>query len=247
MNIVFGSSSFNRICFASEDHKAVARLMKDGTIDVKVSRIRKSEKKAIGLVMDIPFVRGIAMVMRAILSNKILSILFSGLLIYEIFFRLPPLFPPKPMNIMLDAGKALCVMLAGALAVRPWLGKFHAAEHMAAEAYRNDRELTVESVMKEKRTSIRCGSIFAVIYFLLFIAASVLFPGLSRLLIVIACISISFELTGLDDHNVLLKPFTAIGLFIQKYILTAQPEERHLNVSHAALLALKEQSMRKKI
>jgi len=202
LRIVFGSSSFNKICFASEDHKAVARLMKDGTINVDVTKIGQTEKKTLDFAGKVPFVRGIAMIIKALLSNKIMAILFTGLFLYEIFLRRPSLFPSTTMNILTDSGKALFVMLAAALAVRPWMGKFHAAEHMAAEAYRNNRELTIESVMNEKQTSLNCGSIFAVIYFLLFIAASALFPQISRLLLVIACVSVSFEITRLDDDNI---------------------------------------------
>jgi|GEM_PF-4110124 len=35
--------------------------------------------------------------------------------------------------------------------------------------------------------------------------------------------------------NILTKPFVAVGLFVQKYFLTAEPEERHVRVALAAL------------
>lgn len=126
---------------------------------------------------------------------------------------------------------------------------YHGAEHKAVYTYESGEALSVKNARKHSTLHPRCGTTFLVLVILIsiivFSLADIIFGSstlsrvLSRILLIPAIASLSYEVQKLSSRNVqhpISKLFLAPGLLTQ-LITTAQPADDQLEVSIAALKA----------
>jgi uncharacterized protein YqhQ len=134
-------------------------------------------------------------------------------------------------NILILGNLLMMVVLIWAL---QGLFRYHAAEHMAINAYLSGKNLNLENIRESSRISSRCGTNLVVILYLI----QIILIGFLHLhffvyLDVLFTFAIAYEIFRLQ-----LKPFIWLGTLAQKHIVTRKPENYHLIIGGMGLESL---------
>lgn len=121
------------------------------------------------------------------------------------------------------------------------MGRYHAAEHMAAHALAKGVDLSVAVVMKQNRVHPSCGTNL-VIFIMLFLYICQFF--LPIWLSILVSLSFGYEVfraRNIDGKiGLVMRPFYALGGLCQHYLFTSCPSEREVNLAITALEKLRE-------
>lgn len=237
LNLKGGHASSKGVCFYSDRFVVEAQYSPDGNVTViksKPSAIKS--QKLYKFLRVIPFVRGTLL----IFHDRITAIPFSVLFLYLIFFK----SFLENLNIYFLIGCITPVLLYG---FKAWsskstvwskistVRKYHAAEHMVAHAWENELTLNLESVKKQNRIHPNCGTNLVVFTLTIFL---ILLPLPTTLILkLLLPFSIGFEIFIITSPIFVkvLRPLYWIGELTQKYITTANPEDKHLLVAIACM------------
>jgi uncharacterized protein YqhQ len=212
-----GMSSGRGITFSAGFNRA--RAVRDGQGNLRV-QVHQSGRSG-GKLERIPFIRGIATFMG---FRPLLLLLLASLLL-----DLSPLLAgPDVYTWENGIGWIALVLIVVLMVVRFFflrdVLKYHAAEHMALNAYESGKELTVENILASPRTHPRCGTILAIYVILVAVPCSLLIPYISVVLLLSA--SVSYELFLYAPKYQWLRWLPAAGLWLQKVVTTAPPDLR---------------------
>lgn len=232
-----GRASLNGVMFFSDSRVAEATLASNGTIEVKCNKRSNERIYLLDFFEKVPFIRGLVIIGQSLLVDRRIQIFlcaFACIIAGGILF-----FPqtnkviPIPFIIL-----AILVLLAVSLgAIRfSEVSKFHGAEHMVYNAYTAGVALTVENVKKMSRVSYNCGTNLVTIAVVIFVLLMSLFPQTAFLNILLS-ISLSYEVFRLQN-NFMSDVFMTLGSYIQKYIVTAEPDDKQIETAILALKAL---------
>ena len=167
---------------------------------------------------------------------------------------LKPWFPGKTVQILLETGFKLILLLAYLyfISMAPIIKRvfqYHGAEHKVINCYEAGLPLTVENVQKQSRLHYRCGSSFILftvivgffVYF--FVPTDPLWVRLlSRILLIPVVIGISFEVlqaTNKVRNMPVLRYLGYPGLWLQ-LLTTKEPKDDQVEVAIASFNKLHE-------
>lgn len=237
LNLKGGHAFSKGVCFYSDKFVVKAQYSPDGIVTVTDSKSGAIiSNKLYKFLLIIPLVRGIMLS----LYDRSTAIPFTVLFFYLIFFK----SFLENINIYFLLGCTTPVLF---YCFKSWsskrtlwskistVRKYHAAEHMVAHAWENELTLNLEYVKKQSRVHPNCGTNFVVITFTILL---VLLPlPITLILKLLLPFSIGFEIFIITSPIFVkvLRPLFWIGELTQKYITTANPEDKHLLVAIACM------------
>lgn len=237
---ILGGGAHNRgVTFISVTHIAQAKRDSSGDIVSRVIPLKtnKLSKK----LRTVPFLRGLGVLINVFLMYPTVFVLLIALnvLLYILLDSLPDnLFDEK--IVFLNSWYLLFIgALFFLLIKRLKLWKYHAAEHQVYNALYHNKTLDIETVKREQRTTVNCGSNL-VLFFMLFYYGFTPIVQNDWLLFLIS-FSFAFEILKVKNKYLrfLLKPFFILGNAFQYFITTSAPTEKELEVAIKAVSALK--------
>lgn len=230
MNI--GGMAFGRgITFTSGGYSV--RVTGDGKGNFRFKSNRVESGPLTGRASQIPFVRGLLAFGRI---RMMLAVLLVALLA-----DFGTLFGGEQAGAVEDiAGWAVFGILAVLIIVRLFflhdVLRYHAAEHMAINTAEAGRALTAGNIARAARTHPRCGTMLAIYVVIVAIPCVIFLPYVSVALVVIA--SVSYELFVAAPRLPALRWLSSFGLWLQKTITTAPPEQKHIEAARQGLMKL---------
>ena len=227
-----GRASYNGITFTD----AVRRVRTGETGSAELKPLPGWQRAAHKKLSRIPLLRGLTLFLHPAMGLVLAALIVNDALTLA--------------GVDLSGGAADTVLLAAAaalllvvLAVRRGKGgigavrRYHAAEHMAINAYEARLPITAENVASAERTHVRCGTNLAVIMLPLGVPVALLCPYALALLPV-ACVSYELFLALPKKHW--LKPLLTACLWVQRYITTAAPGEKEIEAAVRGMRRLAE-------
>lgn len=244
MEKIGGRAGYDFVSFTGERHQSISRF-KDGKITTEV-RFKKENKKIIVVISKIPFVRSFSMIfdlmieywrrfLVAIIILFLMEILFIGKSNTQFIFSVPII---NPLEMMFGS-----LVIAGLIIRSSPIGKYHAAEHMTANSFERERDLTLVKVKKQPRTHKDCGTNLVVSVVICFFILSVIF-GDAIWVFLISWI-IGFELWRSEPKGI-WSLVLMIGNVAQYLLFTSKPEDKHLVVAIEAIAKLEEKELASK-
>lgn len=240
MKIYGGRAGYNSVRFTGDKYQALSRL-KDRKITTE-TRLKKGDKKITIIFSKVPFVRSFSMVFELIIENwrrflfaAIVSLLIELIFIGKSNFHLLYTIPINTLEMLF-----FFLVIAGLVIKISPIGKYHAAEHMIANAYESNQNLTLERVKKQPRTHRDCGTNLAVSIFICFFILSMVFGD--GVWVFLVSWSIGYELWK-TEPKVIWSSVLMIGKVVQYILFTAKPEDKHLKVAIEAMTRLQEKEL----
>lgn len=241
--LIGGRALKNGIVFESNNYRVTTIYGKGEDIDIEIEEFENKEHWT-NKVSGIPFIRPYIFFFSAIKDNWQSALNLISLSIgFLIIFILTMVYSGNTSVIENENSSIyinLIFLLMLAVVFRfTNMAKYHGAEHMAISALENGLEMTEENIAKQSRIHRNCGTNLVVFIFL--IKYSLHFFGVHPLLVFLVSISVGFELFLLKDGRLykLLTPFYYIGFTLQKFLLTAKPNDKHLEVAEVGMNELK--------
>lgn len=232
-----GRATTRSVEFTGETHIVMTKNIK-GTLTTKVTTRNAPHDTLVRKTQGLPFIRGIMLLLEMIWEAKItMGLLVVSLILLRFSpsggsLKIPLLswFPTSIVSIMI----MLLLMASAVIKLTP-LGKYHAAEHMAANAARFNEVVTVANAREQSRVHRSCGTnLLMVIYLLMLLLQSVI-PN--YILLFVVSFVVGYELHRLPSKFRL--PIDWIGGFFQFFLFTSKPSDKHLKVAVASLVELK--------
>lgn len=239
MKIYGGRAGYNSVSFTGSKYQSLSRL-KDKEIITEV-RMKKGNSKLTAILSKIPFVRSFSL-----LFEVVIDYWKRFLLALIVLFMVEVLLIGKTNSnsyllqaIPISNLDVLCGLLgiAGLIVKITPIGKYHAAEHMVANAYVVDSNLTLEKVKKQPRIHKDCGTNLVTSIFICFSILFLVFGDAVWVLLV--SWSIGYEIWK-REPKVIWDLVLVIGKTVQYLLFTSKPREKHLNVAIEAIKRLEE-------
>ena len=241
---VGGRALKNGIVFESNNYKVTTTYGKGEDIDIEIIEY-EGKKHWTSNVVGIPFIRPYIFFFLLMKDNwkNMIKITLLSIILLTLF-----------ATVMISSGNTsviesehsgiytnLVLLLLLAVGFRfTDIAKYHGAEHMAISTLENKLDITEENIAKQSRIHRNCGTNLVVFIFL--VKYPLEFLGVHPLLSLLISISVGFELFLLRDGMLykLLTPIYYIGYTLQKYLLTAKPNDKHLEVAEVGMNELKQ-------
>lgn len=236
-----GSAGFNSVTFYG-DHYRVTATQHRNIIELQESIIEEEKLSYINDLMSrIPFIRGVWIILKEFLIlRKLVLILSLGILLY--FILNSNLIDENSLNIInntLEEHSILVQIISfifiGTMLIKLTpLGKYHAAEHMAANTFKRNKNFTVEDVIMSSRVHNSCGTNLVVFVFIFLFIFSFFIEGF---MIFLASWSFGYEVVIIENRWIkkILEPFYLIGGIMQYMLFTSKPEVKHIKVAIKAI------------
>lgn len=236
MEIRGGRAGYNSVRFTGEKYQAISRF-KEGKITTE-TRVKKRDKKILFTLSKIPLIRSFSMIVENIIENcKPFSLVFTLFLMEFLLFG-----NLNSYTITINAFEMLfCYLIIAGLIIKITpIGKYHAAEHMAASAYERDSNLTLGKVKRQPRTHKDCGTNLVISIFICFFILIMVFGD--PFWVYLAAWSVGYELWK-NEPKIIWDTVLVIGKAVQYVLFTSKPKEKHLNVAIEAIKKLEEKEL----
>ncbi|TCP28986.1 uncharacterized protein YqhQ [Scopulibacillus darangshiensis] len=249
MDVTGGRAHFHGVSFSGKNTNVKAYRNDIGEIRTEMSRKFWREIPWIDRLYAVPFLRGAMLYIDIFLTlwKPLLILLGAFFVVLEgLSFLMPDEAYGQTVNgltVFLKISKVLIFVWFFLLFKRSRMASYHGAEHKTFHAYEKNIELTVENVRKEDRVSVSCGTNFVV--FFGFTYAVLSFLPIDSWLRLILSWAVGYELFILPWHDqnhwlhYALYPFFMIGLAMQRYVVTSEPDDEEIETAIAALSALR--------
>lgn len=270
VNVVGGMSMPGSISIISENFQATASWPNDSSVPMVEVKSLNSKVQEILKKKNVPkIVRLIVFLFSQLNWMIILAVAFIAFL--EFFPALNPLrllLQISNTNIPklspLGSQLVMWALVAVQLGYMAWMmrgvRKFHAAEHMVIAALRNERNLQMSCVKRQDRIDPYCGGRFILPLILAMVVLSQPVSVFLRTLPIFSVLpTMTFDvmITFIVYEWVLqvdaaigwwnIKLFRWASYFLQKFLTTAPPDEKHLQIARAAMLKIISQEIKKQI
>jgi uncharacterized protein YqhQ len=232
-----GSALPNGVMFYSEHAVVTAKRNKQGRI-ITLAEHRKADKLW-KRIRQIPILRGFVLLLNVMFSTwktSLINLSVYGAMLYlsytDTSMGVISLIP-FIIGMILMFVALLCYMYFFTSIFR-----YHAAEHMVANAFDNEEPLTVANVRKHSRVHRYCGT--NLVIFILSSFVLILPSKLPLIIVVLLSIIIGYEVFVSDNKLVvkLFKPFYFVGSLSQHYLFTKQPSTAQIEVAIKAIQEL---------
>lgn len=237
-----GAAGLNSVMFQSNSYYVKAINQKNSQIKIVINQVPEKRKNSTDILYEIPFVRGLWLIIDNILYQWKLSI--ALVLIGTLITLLTTYFSSMELNTVSNNVNKVSIVIQSFILLFAFkitdLGKYHAAEHMVANAYDKGKELTIENVSKLSRIHNSCGTNLVV--FILSTIGLLNAFGVNILLTLPLGISIAYEIFRVKEGIVskLVKPFYWVGSIAQYVLFTSKPKEKHIEVALISFTKLQE-------
>ncbi|WP_339216995.1 DUF1385 domain-containing protein [Ornithinibacillus sp. FSL M8-0202] len=238
MEINGGRAGFNSVSFTGKKYQSVSRF-KDKKITTE-TRLKKENKKLYVFISKLPFFRSFTMILDQI-NNKILLFFITIFFLKEFLIIgksnsvLSQTIPVHPFVMI-----AIILVMASLIIKLSPVGRYHAAEHMAATAYEKNPNLTLEQVSKQPRIHNDCGTNLIITVLIIFLLLYMVFgSGIWGLLL---SWSIGYEIRRAEP-KIVWDVLLLIGNAAQYFLFTSKPKEKHLLVAIEAIKKLEEKEI----
>ncbi|MEK4324632.1 DUF1385 domain-containing protein [Paenibacillus sp. FSL R7-0312] len=251
MDTLGGRAYRNGVMFVSDHYMVTATLNSDGSIDFEDEILHESTTdegsgvlKRIGRKLaDFPFIRGVVELGKRSVDGKITTVMNGVILL----FGISSLLLPSSSTESFSSGVWDWILFLLALIITAGMifllyeiifgpaGKFHAAEHMVANAFNRGWKLNVPNVQQQSRVHPHCGTNLAVFIVLVMILIIPLKVWFIAKIIIAWSIGMEIFMVDIKLFNVLLKPFYWLGALAQKWLFTSKPQTKHIVVAIACL------------
>lgn len=226
--------------FTGEKYQVVARF-KNRKVITEI-RLKKEKNKTMKVVSRIPFIRSFSMIVELLIEYW-RRFLFATVVLFLLEFLFigtsnSYLLHTIQINILEMLGGLL--VIAGLVIKTTHISRYHAAEHMIANAYESGLNLTLEKVKKQPRTHNYCGTNLVVSIVLCFSILSLILDD--SVLVFLFSWSIGFELWK-TEPKVIWSSVLMIGKVVQYFLFTAKPQDKHLIVAIEAMTRLEEKEL----
>lgn len=237
MGIYGGRSGLNSVLFIGEKYRAIARF-KDGEI-ITETWAKKGHKGIFTVLSRIPFVRAFSLLVELAIDYWRLFLFYIIALFLLKLFLLGTSNTNFSHTIPINTIVMLFgfLMIAGLFIKITPIGKYHSAEHMTANAYDRDTNITLEKVKKQPRTHKNCGTNLVISIFICFCILFMIFGDAFWVFPV--SWSIGYEIWR-GEPKIFWDAILAIGKAAQYFLFTSKPKEKHLLVAIAAIRKLEE-------
>jgi len=239
VEIYGGRASYNSVSFTGEKYQALARF-KDG---INKTEVRLKKKNRITTILSrIPFVRSYSMILELILEHWrrfLFAIVFSFFMEF-LFIGTSNSYLLHTIQISILELLFFFLVLAGLIIKLTPIGKYHAAEHMTANAFDSSLKLTIENVRRQPRVHKDCGTNLVVSIVLCFSVLSLILED--SVFLFLLTWAIGFELWK-GEPKVIWDLILVIGKVTQYLLFTSKPQDKHLNVAIEAMKRLEEEEL----
>lgn len=241
-----GQAGLNSVVFYNKNNKVKAVRGKNGQISVEIIPRDSRKITEFGSLLDkVPIIRGMWLIVELLLINwkihafnfvllfallqsqKILTTETPGSFISNTLYAIST----PPLQFFLLLGIFLCVSLFSKLTE---VGKYHSAEHMVDNAYKDSQDISLQNVQRYSRVHLHCGSNIVMFIFICY------FPIYYLIDNIFIASFLSFVL-GYELHKIkgvwlkkALTPLYVSIYFLQWILFTSKPDSKHLEVSIAA-------------
>ncbi len=228
-----GRASYNGITFTDAD-KCV-RTGEHGSAHLRpVPRWQRTVRKKLS---RIPLLRGLTLFLHPGMGLALAALIVNDVLtLAGIFWG----WGAADAVLLAAAAAVLIVLLIARRKKGGGIGaarRYHAAEHMAINAYEAGLSVTAKNVAAAERTHARCGTNLAVVMLPLSIPVALFCPyALALVPVVCAAYEIFLEL----PKKRWLKPLLAACLWVQRHITTAEPGEKEIEAAVRGMRRLAE-------
>ncbi|WP_047980754.1 DUF1385 domain-containing protein [Ornithinibacillus contaminans] len=151
MKIYGGRAGFNSVSFTGERYQSLSELKKNN-ITTYINH-NKKEGKITVFLSSIPFLRSFSLFIKLIIERWkqfLLTFIFLFLLEFPLKVKLDSNFLFITSTNTLVSMSSFLFLVSLIIKITP-VGRFHGAEHMVANAYVKDSNLTLEKVKKQSR------------------------------------------------------------------------------------------------
>lgn len=224
MGVIGGRAHINGITFATNTHIVRGKLSQgDFTFNVR----RLPGIWLFNLMDKIPLLRGI---------SKLAKLNLKIFLVIVLFLALPWdwILPSNEIVISESIWPMLtvCGFIIFLVLNQKRLWQFHGAEHKVFNIYLSGGDLSLCAVRDASRVSERCGTNLAVILLpIIFLLSSITLPFYLYPVI----LAIGYEIFNWSSRSNHLKAAFLIAGFIQKHIVTAEPNEEQMRLAIATI------------
>lgn len=233
INIIAGRAHINGVSFQTKRYYAITTLKK-GEIR---SSVRERGNRVSHFYEKIPFLRGAILPIEMIFSNiegiilLMINIVTYGLVEYRISHV-------STGNLLLVL--AIFLTLVGVFIKLTGIGKYHAAEHMAYDAYQKNEDLTIENVAKHSRISASCGTNLVMFVLLFVVVGNLIIPNIWITLFL--SFAVGYEVYRIERGFIrkIVSPLYMLGGAVQWLLFTSQPSQKELEVAIRAIKELEE-------
>jgi uncharacterized protein YqhQ len=251
MDTLGGRAYRDGVMFVSDHYMVTATLDADGNIDFEDEILHESTTdKSSGVykrmgrrLADVPFIRGVVELVQKSVDGKFIAAMNGIILLFGISSLLMPSISVESSS----SGVWTWVLLLVALMITASMvfllyeiifgatGKFHAAEHMVANAFDRGWKLNVTNVQQQSRVHPQCGTNLAVFIVLVMILISPIHIWMIAKIIIAWSIGMEIFMVDHKFFNIMLKPFYWLGALAQRWIFTSKPQTIHIQVAIACL------------
>tara|TARA_Y100001970_G_scaffold138225_1_gene170125 strand:+ start:27927 stop:28790 length:864 start_codon:yes stop_codon:yes gene_type:complete len=258
-----GQAEHNGITVFNNIKKVSVTRLHDDSININVANIQNN--KAINLINNIIILRGFFKLINAIIIDPTNNLKqYKGMNISILFllaFTAMPAFihafsyteTEKFLTNLFEGfirigGYLLFLIMIKFLPNINQLLKNHAAEHMAINAFENNKQLTVPAIRRDSKKNIRCGTSYFFILAVVYLIAFITLPQknysfeeeiLIRILMLPLLSGVANEcliLMSKLDNKIQSKIFKPL-LLLQE-LTTIHPDDQHLQSAIAAITIL---------
>lgn len=240
LKIYGGRAGFKYVSFTGERYRSVARLRGGKIITATVRK--KEDIGIIKVLSKVPFVRSFTLIIKTVIDSwKLFLFVTIVLLLIRVFFNgkasVGLLYPIQSNRLVL-----LCsvLIIAGFIIKISPIGKYHAAEHMCANAYDKSLNLTLDYVKSQSRVHKDCGTNLIISFLLCFVILFLVFGDNPWLFLV--SYPVGYELWRYEP-KVIWSIVLIIGKITQYVLYTSEPDDKHLLVAIVALTALEKKEV----
>ena len=214
---IFGGFSFpKRITVVSNKFRSLAKYNSDTQeIETTVRALSDFQKKLINTAW-----------LPRTLQNPIL---IYGLIWFALFGSMENFIPSS-----IQWAFRILFFTLGFWFIRRRIAKWHGAEHMTIEAYRNEGGLSIEKIKRYRPVNKNCGGRFFLPWLMVMVAFNLLNWG--NWFITLGIVTILELDRFIPMHKIPV--FRQASYLLQRYITTKEPDERELLTAQKAMLRL---------
>jgi len=240
MRIYGGRAGFNSVSFTGEKYQSVSELKKNN-ITTYINQNKKEDKITVFL-SGIPFLRSFSLCIKLILERWkqiLLTFIFLFLLEFLLNVKLDSNFLFITSTNTLVSMSIFLFLVSLIIKITP-VCQLHGAEHMVANAYVKDSNLTLEKVKKQSRIHIDCGTNLVVSIFICFSILFMIFGDEAWVFLV--SWMIGYEIWKCET-KIIWNVVLLVGKAMQYLLVTSKPKEKHLLVAIEAIKKLEEKEL----
>lgn len=220
-------------------------------IDIKKNKVSVGENifyssfSILKFIKKIPFIRGIVMVIIALISavhryfkkNPMWGFIFVAILFFIIFY---PSTPVEQVSKGFFWDNYLLFLFITIIAASIYsVRRNHSIEHKIISAFENGRDLSLEHIKKQSKENRRCGGVLVAWAIIFAIGLRIWVGGDFNMLLDFAIISIAYEFFRLARlKGIIGNIFYAPGFLIQKITTSNNIKDEDILKAREAMIQL---------